>query len=92
MIAEEPKLAPHVPEMCRNMATALGIPSIVIMGPTDPRYSFSSHGQTRVIRRDVPCGPCHKKVCDLEEDVHQCMTRITGDEVVEAAVAMLSDS
>ncbi|HVR76599.1 MAG TPA: hypothetical protein VMT52_19880 [Planctomycetota bacterium] len=31
------------------------------------------------MRHDVPCGPCHLKVCPID---HRCMTRITPAEVL----------
>lgn len=66
----------------RHYAVAFGVPSVVIMGSTDPRYTAKSTAGSIVLRRDVDCGPCHKKVCP--ED-HRCMTRITPEDVLEAA-------
>jgi heptosyltransferase-2 len=71
----------------RHFAAALGIPCVVLMGPTDPRYTAYAMNSTRVLRRDVSCGPCHKKTCD--ED-HRCMTRITSDDVFDSLKAVLA--
>jgi heptosyltransferase-2 len=65
----------------RHIAAAFDVPCIVVMGPTDPRYTDYPSEHTRVIRIDVDCGPCHKKACDTD---HRCMRDIPGDEVFEA--------
>ena len=70
----------------RHMAVAVGTPTVVLMGPTDPRYTNSHLGPTIVLRRDVPCGPCHLKVCPLD---HACMRRITPDDVMAAGHELL---
>jgi heptosyltransferase-2 len=62
----------------RHFAAALDVPVVVIMGPTDPRYTETNLGSTRVLRRIEDCAPCHKKVCDTD---HRCMRGITGEEV-----------
>ena len=64
----------------RHFGVALGVPTVVIMGPTDPRWTNAWLESTEVIRHDVPCGPCHLPVCPID---HICMTRISPDEVLE---------
>ncbi|MCI0651327.1 MAG: glycosyltransferase family 9 protein [Planctomycetes bacterium] len=70
----------------RHIAIAVGTPAVVLMGPTDPRYTNSHLGATIVLRRDVPCGPCHLKVCPID---HRCMRWIGPDEVLAAARTLL---
>ena len=72
----------------RHYAVALDIPVVVIMGPTDPRYTASNLDHTIVIRKELDCSPCHKKVCPRE---HQCMTEITAAEVFIAAKKLLKE-
>ncbi len=72
----------------RHYAVAFDVPAVVIMGSTDPRYTASNLDKTIVIRKELDCSPCHKKVCPLE---HQCMTRITPDEVFTAAAKLLKE-
>jgi heptosyltransferase-2 len=67
----------------RHIAVAFDTPVVVIMGPTDPRYTNGNLGKTAIIRKDLPCSPCHKKVCPLD---HQCMKMITPDEVFRACL------
>jgi heptosyltransferase-2 len=63
----------------RQYAVAFGVPAVVVMGPTDPRYSAINLEKTEVVRHDVPCGPCHLKVCPID---HRCMVGITPQEVL----------
>jgi len=70
----------------RHIATAFRRPVVVVMGPTDPRYTASNLERTRVLRRDVDCGPCHLKTCPID---HRCMTGIGAAEVVAAAAELL---
>ena len=73
----------------RAMAQALRVPTVVVMGSTDPRWTDANNELARVLRHDVDCGPCHKKVCDLD---HRCMELVTTDEVVGATRALHSSS
>jgi heptosyltransferase-2 len=71
----------------RHFAAAFDVPCVVLMGPTDPRYTSYPTVHTRVMRFDIECGPCHKKTCDRD---HRCMRDITGDQVFEALEGMIS--
>ncbi|MEM7164593.1 MAG: lipopolysaccharide heptosyltransferase II [Planctomycetota bacterium] len=66
----------------RHMATSLGVPTVCLMGSTDPRYTNSHLGPCIVLQKDVPCGPCHLKVCPY--DHHRCMREILPAEVIAA--------
>lgn len=66
----------------RHFGRAFDTPRVTVFGPTEQRWTDTSHGHETIVKVDVPCGPCHKKVCPLEEQV--CMTRVTVDAVVEA--------
>lgn len=70
----------------RHMAVALGIPVVVLMGPTDPRHTLHLLERQRVLREPVACSPCHLKVCPID---HRCMTRLAPERVVEAASELL---
>ena len=69
----------------RHYAAAVGTPVVTVMWPTDPRYSAVNLDQSEVVRHDVPCGPCHLKVCPLD---HRCMAGISPDEVLERVEAL----
>jgi heptosyltransferase-2 len=70
----------------RHIAVAFGVPTVVLMGPTDPRYTSSDCEKGVVIREEVACSPCHKKVCPTD---HECMRKITPEMVVNAAASLL---
>ena len=70
----------------RHVAVALGVPVVTIMGPTDRRYTDYALQQQVVIQKDLPCVPCHRKVCPLGH--HDCMKKIEVDEVLAASDAL----
>jgi heptosyltransferase-2 len=72
----------------RHYAVAFDIPVVVIMGPTDPRYTGANLERTIVIRKELDCSPCHKKICPRR---HECMTGITPGEVFAAAEKLLTE-
>ena len=71
----------------RHYAVALGVPVVVLMGPTDPRYTNANLEKTRVIRHELQCSPCHEKVCPLGH--HNCMTGIEPGRVLEESKNLL---
>jgi heptosyltransferase-2 len=71
----------------RHIAVALGVPTVVVMGPTDPRHTAHLLERQRVVREDVDCGPCGLKLCPTD---HRCMTRIEPERVVVAAEELLA--
>ena len=73
----------------RHYAVALDIPAVVIMGPTDPRYTNSNLEKTIVLRRDSECSPCHLKECALD---HSCMTEISPETVLQAGEQLLQEN
>ncbi len=70
----------------RHIAVALAVPVITVMGPTDPRHTGCNLELQRVLREEVACSPCQKKVCPID---HRCMTRLAPDRVVEAAAELI---
>jgi heptosyltransferase-2 len=71
----------------RHIAVAFGVPALVVMGPTDPRHTAHLLERQRVLREELPCSPCHLKVCPID---HRCMTRLAPARVVEAAGELLA--
>ena len=65
----------------RHYAVAFGKPVVVLMGPTDPRHTNCHLDHTVILREDLPCVPCHKKVCPID---HPCMIDMTPDKVFSA--------
>ena len=71
----------------RHVATALGVPVVVLMGPTDPVYTATNLRTTAVLREPVECAPCHLKECPID---HRCMERIGADRAIEAGERLLA--
>jgi heptosyltransferase-2 len=71
----------------RHYAVAFEVPHIVLMGPTNALYTATNLELTRVLQRDLPCVPCHKKVCPLGH--HACMREITPESVLQEAQSLL---
>jgi heptosyltransferase-2 len=70
----------------RHYAVAFGVPVVVIMGPTDLRYTGANLENTAILRRELDCSPCHLKVCPRD---HRCMTEITPEAVLAEALRLL---
>jgi heptosyltransferase-2 len=71
----------------RHIAAAFGVPTVALIGPTDPRSGRSDERRCTEIRHDLPCSPCEKEVCPLRH--HDCMRLISVDEVGQAVLALL---
>ena len=74
----------------RHLAVACGAKQVVVFGSTDPRHTADFLGETRAVRRVVPCGPCHRGRCPLEgTDALSCLTGVDPKAI---ASAVLSES
>jgi heptosyltransferase-2 len=72
----------------RHIAAALGVPQVVIYGPTHPEWSAHALHKTTVLRREeLDCLNCHEKICPID---HRCMTRISPDTLKTAALQRLA--
>jgi heptosyltransferase II len=74
-----------------HIAAALGTPTMGIFGPTSPYLWAPLNGlaatvQTRTV---VPCQPCHRPICTMNE--HRCMRDIAASDVVGAAARVLDE-
>lgn len=70
-----------------HIAPAVGTQTIVIFGPTNPETTRPYSINAEVIRKEVECSPCMLRDCPID---HRCMTRISVDEVFEAARAIFN--
>lgn len=70
----------------RHIAAALGVPTIVLIGPMDDAYTRYESRAVRTISRDVPCKPCNKKVCDRG---NECLKSIIPGDVLRHMEEML---
>ena len=63
-----------------HLACAVKTPVVAIMGPTAPWRTGPFGDDFSVVRNEIPCSPCFKKVkCPLGH--HKCMTDISVEEV-----------
>lgn len=71
-----------------HIASALGRPTLVIFGPTNPLTTrpFSPFGE--IVRQPPDCAPCMLRDCPID---HRCMTAISPADVFERARALLND-
>jgi len=69
-----------------HIASALGIPSVTVFGPTNEAATGPSGPAARLVREPVDCAPCLLRECPID---HRCMTRVTADRVVHAAQELL---
>jgi heptosyltransferase-2 len=67
-----------------HMSRALGVPTVLIYGPTDPRmHTFSD--KTKVLTAKVKCRPCSRhgqRKCS--ERHHDCMRLVSPENVLDA--------
>jgi heptosyltransferase-2 len=69
-----------------HVSAALGIPTVVVFGPTEHVSTRPLSDAARVVRHDVECSPCMLRDCPID---HRCMTRVEVDQVYLAAQDML---
>ncbi len=65
-----------------HVADAVGTPTITIFGPTNAATTRPFSENSEILRKDVECSPCMLRDCPID---HRCMTRLTVEEVFEAA-------
>jgi heptosyltransferase II len=69
-----------------HIASALGVPSVTVFGPTDETATGPLGPAARLVREPVDCAPCLLRECPID---HRCMTRVTADRVAQAAQELL---
>jgi len=65
-----------------HVASALGVPTVVVFGATDDEATGPTGEWSRVVRHPVECSPCLLRECPID---HRCMTGVGVSQVVEAA-------
>lgn len=77
-----------------HLASALGVPSVSVYGPTDPANTGPLGARAMVLRGAGECGPCYDPatvpLCRRGELL--CMSSVSVDRVFEAAREALSGS
>ncbi|MDY6839151.1 MAG: lipopolysaccharide heptosyltransferase II [Thermodesulfobacteriota bacterium] len=72
----------------RHYAVAFDTPVVVLMGPTDPRYTAANLEKTLVLRKELDCSPCHQKRCPRN---HECMRMIYPEAVFRGSENLMRD-
>ena len=72
----------------RHIGASFGVPTVVLLGPTDPVLGRSDEERCVEIRKPLVCAPCNEAVCPLGH--HDCMRLITVEEVGHAALEALA--
>lgn len=71
-----------------HISAALGRPTLVIFGPTNPLTTRPFSPVAEIIRHPPDCAPCMLRDCPID---HRCMTAITPDDVFAHARILLSN-
>lgn len=71
-----------------HIGTALGIQTIALFGPTDPKRHVVPNKSTTLLVRHLPCQPCYKGICRYSEEL-ACLKHIGVEEVFDTAKRQL---
>ncbi len=71
----------------RHIAAGLGVPTVTLFGPTDPRGWNPEHPLHIMVRTGEPCSPCDLLECPVAG--HPCMTGLRAERVLEALDTIL---
>lgn len=70
----------------KHIATAVGVPTITVYGPTSPSaWTYPDRQRHRFVRGDVPCIGCNRRVCMFAQDSPEhmcCMEAVSAEDVV----------
>ena len=70
-----------------HVASALGTPTVVIFGSTEPQLTGPMGLHTAVLRHHVPCSPCFLRECPID---FGCMTSVSPVMAIAAGEKLLS--
>jgi heptosyltransferase-2 len=71
-----------------HVAAAVGLPIVVIFGPTDPNGTAPVTPRATIVQQKPYCSPCFLRRCPTD---HRCMTAITPEMVHAALLARFSE-
>ena len=69
-----------------HVSAALGVPTVVVFGPTEHISTRPLSERAAVVRHDVECSPCMLRECPID---HRCMTRVEVEDVCQDALLLL---
>ena len=70
-----------------HVAAALQRPLVAVYGSTDPGFTPPLNRNSRIVRLDLACSPCFKRVCPLGH--LDCLNKLPVSQVIEALESML---
>jgi heptosyltransferase-2 len=75
-----------------HVGWAVGVPLVVLAGPSNPRLTSPFGPQVRVIQTDqVPCVPCVRNECPLRGEKYKlCLKKIEANRVLETIHSLLN--
>lgn len=71
-----------------HLAAALGVPTFTIMSGHSLPSEWAPLGDSRVLRADVPCAPCHQRTCPVYGLA--CLTALRPAQVASEAIRFLA--
>jgi heptosyltransferase II len=71
-----------------HIASALGVPTVTVFGPTDETATGPLGALARLVREPVECAPCKLRECPID---HRCMTRVSADRVIAEALIAVAE-
>jgi heptosyltransferase-2 len=70
-----------------HVAAAVGVPTVTLFGPTDPRLTAPVGPGQHAIWRPPACSPCFLRECPID---HRCLRAIEVEEVEAAVMGLLA--
>jgi heptosyltransferase-2 len=70
-----------------HLSAALGTPTVTIMSGNSLPVEWAPLGDSLILRADVPCSPCHRRVCPGYGLA--CLRELTPERISEPAVTFL---
>jgi heptosyltransferase-2 len=70
-----------------HIASAAGIPTVTVFGPTNHLTTGPTGDLARIVRHPVDCSPCQLRECPID---HRCMTGVSAARVSAEANELLA--